>query len=542
MQKSLHSKVIAPVLLIILAGATLGVYAQDRTQPAVGDSKQSSARQNDWLARSQEIRGIHENYEKLVRSAYVKLMRYQHAYVAELADGNKRAPLREDNIEFELGSFHTGPIKEVADAPYLEMVTEPEGDALAVSPIYRNQPNEPKFALYIVNWTKRNLAYNGGSGITVGEILGLGMEAQEGVEFYSSYEVTMRLAGKERTYRAMALYRKAAQTGGRRRVEILDNMTPSLNDVLEDQSPVVRSPWRTYVTSASYFATVRAIKEARERGVSPLGEEMAIGSVPGDSALPNQDDLQKAKAAAAASCPAPLITDDVVVVAWVNSNAISLPSGANLDLIGALNGTAETCSLLVGTWFLGQALFLNTDTDRAYANAFLLKNSGNSEPPTVINPAVIQFGGDYRLFSRFQVQFSVSNGQITNLHYLQNVSTVGSTPNPCGRLLPSSPGEANTWNGDVGTVFGTRVYQLTEGRIGTTGQKVNKTINKRTAPWIWTVTEFNSHGVIDTSDNATFPTYSIYTNGQLAHTFTQSDLQLFVQKNDTWQRYPWEIR
>ena len=50
-------------------------------------------------------------------------------------------------------------------------------------------------------------------------------------DFYSSYEVTVRLLGKERTYRAIALYHKAAQQDGRRRNEILDSITSNMNMV-----------------------------------------------------------------------------------------------------------------------------------------------------------------------------------------------------------------------------------------------------------------------------------------------------------------------
>jgi len=423
------------------------------------------------------------------------------------------------------------------------MVTEPAGDVLTVTPSYRNQPNEPKFAMYIVNWTKRNIAYNGGSGVTVGEILGLGVEVQEGVEFYSSYEVTVRLTGKERTYRAMALYRKAAQPGGRRRVEILDNVTSSLNDVLEDQSPLVRSPWRTYVTSASYFATLRTIKEARERGVSPMGEDMAIGSLPGDGAAPAQEDVQKAKEAASASCAVPPVTtDDVVVIGWVDGNTITLPQDASFELKVALNTSTATCLEQVGSWALGFPVNLSSDSDRAYANAFLLKNSANKKPPNPINPSMVLSNGDFRLFNRLQVQFTVSNGQISNPQYLQSVSAVGSTPNPCNRLFPYLAGEVHLWNGDKAVIFGRTVYQLNEGRIGSTGQDVSRTINRRTVPWIWNVIKFDRNGVINILDNSQFPTYSVYKNGQLLYSFPQIALPSFILKDETWQRYPWQIQ
>lgn len=237
-------------------------------------------------------------------------------------------------------------------------------------------------------------------------------------------------------------------------------------------------------------------------------------------------------------CAAPVTTDDVVVIGWVNSNAINLPGVANFGLIADLNIT-ETCLSTLFFWSQGVAIDLSSDADRAYANAFLVKNSGNAEPPnSSINPTAIQLGGDFRLFNRFQVRFSVSNAQITNPQYQQFVSQVGSTPNPCTRLLPSVSGEAHPFNGSRGVIFGARIYQLNEGRIGGTGQAVNGTINGRTTPWIWSVIKFDRSGFPDASDVAIFPTYYVYKNGRLIQTFPQHPLSEFILNDETYQRFP----
>jgi hypothetical protein len=67
-------------------------------------------------------------------------------------------------------------------------------------------------------------------------------------------------------------------------------------------------------------------------------------------------------------------------------------------------------------------------------------------------------------------------------------------------------------------------YRTTEGRIGPTGQAINRTINGGTTPWIWSVIEFDSSGnLIVPIDHAMFPTYSIYWNGNLVQTCPQFD-------------------
>lgn len=327
MKKIAHVKAIAPLALLAFAMFPSLGYAQEQRQPLSGDSQQVSAQQKDWLAKSETISRIHNNEEKLVRAAYLKLMRYQHAHTAETAEMNKRPSRPEDDIKFELRNFHTGPIEEISDELYEEMVTEPTGDILSVTPSYRSQLNDPKFAVYIVNWTKGNSLSADGTGITVGEMLGLGSDHPTDVDFYASYEVTVRLAGKQRTYEAMALYHKTTQAGSRRRVEILDNITSPMSALLEDESPVVRSPWRRYVTSGSYFATVRTIKEARERGVSPIGEDVPIGSLAGDDATLNQADLQKARLAAAALCQACVVGGTPVTITSLSPSEVHASTG-----------------------------------------------------------------------------------------------------------------------------------------------------------------------------------------------------------------------
>lgn len=238
--------------------------------------------------------------------------------------------------------------------------------------------------------------------------------------------------------------------------------------------------------------------------------------------------------------PPPVTTDDVVVVAWVDPRPIGLPGGANQQLIDELN--SPLCGPLVGTWAAGFPRLLNTDEDRAYANAFLVKWSYNQEPPLGINPTSFLASGDFRLFSRFKVRFTPSGGKITSATFLESNATVGNTPDPCGILSPIS-GEAHPANGAKGlTPSETAVYQLTEGRIGGVGQAVNLTINGRTAAFIWNVIRFDPSGTLNVSDRAIFPTYYVYKNGQLVLGFNQSATSAFIALDSTYQRQPGQIQ
>jgi hypothetical protein len=238
---------------------------------------------------------------------------------------------------------------------------------------------------------------------------------------------------------------------------------------------------------------------------------------------------------------------DVTVVAWVDKRGPEAARQAlegqagfllKLDLQGPL--AFATCGATLLTWSLGIPIDLLSDTDRRYANAFLLAHSGNDEPAAQIDPASVQGGGDYRLFNRLQAVIDPDEAQF---EYLQQAAVVGSTPNPCP-LGPSADGEAHPNNGANGfTTSGAGLYQLAEGRLGSLGQKVNKTLNGGTTPWIWSVIRFNMQAELDPSaiDHAIFPTYYLYEDGKLIATFPQANHELFIALTDTYQRLPSEI-
>ncbi len=238
----------------------------------------------------------------------------------------------------------------------------------------------------------------------------------------------------------------------------------------------------------------------------------------------------------------PLVTtDDVIVIAWVDPLVIALPSGANQQLVDKLNFPGS-CVQELTIWAAGSPLDLTSDADRAYANAYLVKNSGNAAPLLGIDPNTVLAAGDFRLFNRFKVKFSSSGGGISNLTILQSQSEVGNTPDPC-YVFPSVSGQAHFSNGARGvTASGANAFQLTEGRIGSAGQLVFLTINVHFTPWIWSVIKFDASGNLNTSDHAIFPTYYVYRNGVRIAVYPQSAISSFVIKDSSYERLPSQIQ
>lgn len=242
---------------------------------------------------------------------------------------------------------------------------------------------------------------------------------------------------------------------------------------------------------------------------------------------------------ATATANVQVTTAEIVVIGWINANAITLPGGANAALQAALN--SSLCAPTVALWAAGTRTLLNSQADADYANAWLLQNSGNNPPPATINPASQLSGGDFRLFNDLQSSFFQSNGVISSAT-LTGVAAVGATPDPCGSGL-SFVGQNHTNNSAAGvTSSAIGVYQLAEGRVGTTGQAVSLTINGRSVPWIWSVIKFDTAGNPITTDHAIFPTYSVYKDGVQVATYPQGSPSTFIALDDTYQRLPSEIQ
>lgn len=247
-----------------------------------------------------------------------------------------------------------------------------------------------------------------------------------------------------------------------------------------------------------------------------------------------------------ATVHAPITSSEVTVIAWIDPNAPDLqifPAG-NQTLVQKLHNTNKNvCGAELAFWAAGSPIDINSSTDQDYANDWLIKYSANTAPPTTIVPSAQLSAGNFRMINDF-------GGTASGFYQL------GITPDPCG-LVPASildwiaPGQPSQYNGKSGTSPSGQVYQLVEGRLGTLGQQVNLTLNNRTAPWVWTVIKFDSSGNPTYSEDAVFPTYSVYINGTLVKTYQQIAVSCFsgsnasscfAGKDQTYQLTPSQIQ
>jgi hypothetical protein len=233
-----------------------------------------------------------------------------------------------------------------------------------------------------------------------------------------------------------------------------------------------------------------------------------------------------------------VVTKNVVVVSWIDGSPISLsPTGVNPDLLSSLSSSIS-CHVLLGFWAIRSDVYLNTSTDRDYANSFLLKNSANAAPPATMSLAVLT-GEDFRMFNPLQATYRKTS-PITGLRVMTLPPKIGKTPDPCpSPKVPSLAAETHPDNGFSKIVSGTGgdgVVQLAESRIGSIGQTVHLTINTSivSTPWIWTVLRVDS-GTPQLADHSMVPTHTLYIDGSRISPPTTQDIPTFLTKDDSYQ-------
>ena len=244
--------------------------------------------------------------------------------------------------------------------------------------------------------------------------------------------------------------------------------------------------------------------------------------------------------AAHATVHSPTGSPEITVIGWVDGTAPDLQaistSGVTPILVTRLNSNFASCISEVGAWVSGYLRDVLSPTDVTYANLFSIENSANRAPSSVsIDPHGAYVGADWRLFND-------AGGSGAN-----NTAAAGITIDPCGSgtwmawAKEGQPSQFNNKNGNAGTPSGF-FYQIAEGRVGTAGRRASETLNNRAVPWIWSVIEFDSLGNPSVQDLSTFPTFSVYRDGQFLFKTTQSGVMTFVQNaplsETAWQPIP----
>jgi hypothetical protein len=179
--------------------------------------------------------------EKIVRNTYRKLETYNAA--AQIFQNElKRKSLRaEANLKFELSDFRVGNVQEIFHKPYVELVTLPSGDVIALTRGGHSEDGGPQEATFVAAWERGGYASVFDPAWTVADVFHLEAARYYDVRTYVSYQVTVKLEGRSRSYRAVALFREALDGPP----EFWDTVVNGIGSVWEEKRPPYREKHRT---------------------------------------------------------------------------------------------------------------------------------------------------------------------------------------------------------------------------------------------------------------------------------------------------------
>jgi hypothetical protein len=178
--------------------------------------------------------------EKVIRETYRKLELYSAAaqmFLKEQSNG----PRSETRLSFELTDFRSGDVREIAGRRYAELVTLPSGEVVSLTHGSHAENEGAEEATFAAAWERGQYASVFDPQWTISDVLNFEPARYFDIASYTSYQVTVRLAGKSRTYRALALFREPSGNSQSRGPEFWDGVVNGLNRVWEEKRPAYTS-------------------------------------------------------------------------------------------------------------------------------------------------------------------------------------------------------------------------------------------------------------------------------------------------------------
>ena len=174
--------------------------------------------------------------EKVVRETYRKLENYNVA-AQVFQNEYSRRPLRSDaGLRFELADFRWGDVRDVLYKRYAELVTQPTGDIVSLTRGGHSTDGGPQEATFAAAWEPGRYASVFDPQWTVADVFHFEAARYYDVKTYVGYQVTVKLQGRSRTYRALALFRETQDAP-----EFWDAIVSGVGDVWKEKRPAYRT-------------------------------------------------------------------------------------------------------------------------------------------------------------------------------------------------------------------------------------------------------------------------------------------------------------
>jgi hypothetical protein len=198
-----------------------------------------------------------KNEEKLVRETYAKLERYNAAAQVMQNETTGRAFREDATLKFSLGDFHSGDIKEIVNKPYTSLITLPTGDVISLTRGTHVLDDGPEESTFAAAWERGQYSPVFDPQWTVADAFHFEPDKYYDIVSYTSYQVTVRLEGRSRTYRALALFHGNGNRSEQLVPEFWDAIVNDLNRVWQEKRP----PYKTKQSGSSSPAGEASLSE-----------------------------------------------------------------------------------------------------------------------------------------------------------------------------------------------------------------------------------------------------------------------------------------
>jgi hypothetical protein len=185
--------------------------------------------------------------EKLVRETYRKLENYNAAAQIFQNEYTKKSLRSDANLSFELSDFRSGNVSDILYKRYADLVTLPEGDIVSLTRGGHSLDGGPQEATYAAAWEPGRYASVFDPGWTIANVFHFEAAKYYDVKTYITYQVTVKLEGRSRTYRALVLFHESQDAYP----EFWDAIVTGVGDVWKDKRPAYRSKTRETLSEAA---------------------------------------------------------------------------------------------------------------------------------------------------------------------------------------------------------------------------------------------------------------------------------------------------
>lgn len=179
--------------------------------------------------------------EKLIRDTYRKLEIYNAAAQIFQQEQSGRGPRVQARLSLELSDFRSGNMQEIAGRRYAELVTLPTGEVVSLTHGSHSLDSGAEEATFAAAWEHGQYAPVFDPQWTINDVLNFEPARYYDIESYTSYQVTVNLEGKSRTYRALALFHRAPLPGDPGAPEFLDAVVNGVDRVWEEKRPAYKA-------------------------------------------------------------------------------------------------------------------------------------------------------------------------------------------------------------------------------------------------------------------------------------------------------------